>query len=475
MWKRQVFSNSFWSVGDYLITRLAIVLATNIIVARALSPSGYGIFSVALTVAQTMWIVTDFGISLYAVREVAKAPNPEKQHEIAKDFQSLRFILAMFIFGWMVISLFVLRIEAKWTTPVILSGIFILIYSLYPDWYFRAIERFRGLAIANAVSSVIYVSAVFIFVRDPEDISIACALWACSFLPSTAILFIWTSREKGSLISIQHFTRIFDILSHLRETKYFLYSAIFSNIYISMPIYLLTWLASETEVGFFSSSYRLYIYISSILLPVSQVFYPLLSKAYPEATLDEFKGKQNYFLRMGLILILPASLVSVMFGKEIIVFLYGQQFETGAWTMSYFSLPMIFSTIRLTLANPIAASGQQKYLAYASFASALVSTLIGYLAILDSGLAGAVLMVIVGEIVFVTILVIMAGKYISIPFLDIVSGCPLKVVPALMLMGGVMWMAKGFSISVIMLGFLLYGLTLLLLGEFDFLKEGAEL
>lgn len=44
-----------------------------------------------------------------------------------------------------------------------------------------------------------------------------------------------------------------------------------------------------------------------------------------------------------------------------------------------------------------------------------------------------------------------------------------------MLMGGVMWMAKGFSISVIMLGFLLHGLTLLLLGEFDFLKEGAEL
>jgi O-antigen/teichoic acid export membrane protein len=468
--KKSLIENTLWSSLDYLFNRLAIIAVTNIIIARVLSPSNYGIFSTALTLVQSLWIVVDFGITQYGIREAAKTADVAARHRLARGLYSFRLLMALTALLLLVFATLLLPIADQWRFPLILSGLYLFFFSLLPDWYFKANLRFRAIFFSNSISALIYLLLVLLFVNSCDDLNTACFLWAISFLPTSIILLTKIHYMEGRFIRFPGRGSLAKILPHLNESRHFFVLALFSNLYISIPVYLLTALASTESIGYFNANYRIFLLLSSMLLPLSHVFYPVLSGSFSRKGGSDFLNKLNLFQHASQLLILPAILITWLYGHDIILLFYGEGYEVAAWILSYLSIPILFTMIRLPLSNAVAASGNQRFLAVVSILMSIFSLFSGYLLIGNFGLRGAVVSIIIAETLFMISLVSLSIRLLPIPGRKIFSGFSWKVILGIA-PSSIIWWRLDFSLPTLFAGMAAYVIFLLLMGEIDIFKR----
>lgn len=465
-----IIKGSLWSTADYFLNRLVIAVATNVFIARALSPEKYGIFSTAVTVAQGLWIVADFGLTQYGVREIAQS-NSDNASSLFTELLSARLFFSFGVFGAMLLFVWMLPIEPDRKTAFYLAGIYIPAYSFSPDWYLRARLKFKEIFFADFVSSVFLVASLALIVTSPDSITGACSIWALSYAVSTALLLFIVRRQNGApLFSFDISFRA--ISAHVRESKFFLFNAILGNLYISIPIYLLAAVVGDVETGYFNASYRLYIYTSSIMLPISHVFYSVLASMQSSGQATKFAEKRGVFQRVIFVMILPAAIITALFGSRIVDFVYGSKFVSASWILPYFSAPILLTALRLAFQVPIAVSGNQRSLAWISFVVLFVSVLTTYYMVSVCGLAGAVYSTILSESIYVFLLVTVCVKLRLVSLEGVLSAIPVKVLPVIIVTSFLLW-NWGFSWYALALAAVIYLMSLYFTGELETLRAGT--
>lgn len=465
-----LFKSSFWAACDYFFNKVVSVVVTQAFIARAVQPEEFGIFSTAVMVAQSLWVLVDFGITRYGIREIAKAPDSTRQISIAWELLCIRLANALIVLvGFLCLVLLFFRAD-NWKAPMAICATSTLVQALTPDYYFKAILAFRMVFLSDLLAAILFVLAVKIMVAGSGDLLLACALWAASSLPAAVLLLKAILIQGGSVVSFLRFD-LAASLSHIKETKHFFFAALLDNLYISSPVYLVTSLMGEAAAGYFNASYRLYLYLASIILPISQVFFPILSRTHSIGSASKFLEGRACFQRIVIALMLPAVAVTSLFGRDIVAMIFGSKFEGSSWILQWLSVPLLLSTLRLTFSLPIAASGNQRVLVLISAVLALASAAAGYLLIRLGGIAGIVIAVAASEIAFLMALMIGAKRILSVSIRNIDSGVPWKAMISISFSSLFMWQA-GFSVISLAGGSIVYVTLLYILGEWDALMAG---
>ncbi len=363
--------NVFWNGISQAVPKVA-TLATNVYLARVLGVEAFGVLVLSQTVAMYAWLAADLGISGYGVREVARAS--PKISGVFRSLWGLRLCSTLCAFSLYAVGVIGLGSTANLPPGVLLAcGVYILAYSLSPEWVLRGIEAFRNLAFASFVLAFFYLGSVLMLVGGPRHLLRAAVVWGGSYAVHSVVLWYCAHRLGVS------WSAKFDIESwrlHLRESTYFAAAGILSSTYAYLPIFLAGKGLETVELGLFVAPLSLITSLSAPGYYVSSAFYPRLSILY-HSRREEYH-RVTRVLRWILIGFGCTLLfVSIQFGESLFLILMGEQYEPSARLVPILGILFPTMLLRYGLTGPLQAADRQ-HLQLPAFGAGLVILLGGY-------------------------------------------------------------------------------------------------
>ena len=114
---------------------------------RVLGPAKFGLIFFAQSFVQYFAILTDYGFSLSASRELALCRDRKtKMCEIFSSVMTVKLLLALVAFGILIaIVRFIPKFRADWQIYTLSFGA-VLGNTLFPVWFFQGTEKMRHIA-----------------------------------------------------------------------------------------------------------------------------------------------------------------------------------------------------------------------------------------------------------------------------------------------------------------------------------------
>ncbi len=166
---RRVLGN-FFSLSLVQFANYVAPLITLPYLFRVLGPSKYGLTELARAISVCFLILTDYGFSLSATREISvHRDDPQKISEVFSSVMLLKFLLLVLSFG--VFSLLVLavpKLRADWPVYFLSFGNVVGMW-LFPLWLFQGLERMKSLPLLSVTAKMLFILAVFVLIRGPDD------------------------------------------------------------------------------------------------------------------------------------------------------------------------------------------------------------------------------------------------------------------------------------------------------------------
>ncbi len=137
---------------------------------QILGPSKYGLTELARAVSVYFLMLTDYGFSLSATREISlHRDDPGKVSELFSCVMQLKFLLL--VLSAALLALIVLAVpKLRADGPVyFLSFGNVVGMWLFPIWLFQGLERMKYIPLLNVTAKTLVILCVFIFIHTPAD------------------------------------------------------------------------------------------------------------------------------------------------------------------------------------------------------------------------------------------------------------------------------------------------------------------
>ena len=246
---------------------------------RAIGPEKFGLIAFAQSFAQYFMILTDYGFSLSATREISLCHEEKKKIcAIFSSVMTVKIILAIVSFLILLVIInFVPRFKHDWLLYIFSFGA-VIGNSLFPIWFFQGTEKMTYIAKINIIGGVIYALCIFIFVKAPADYLYVPLLNSLFFL-ITGVLGLYIVFRKFKVAFI--FQTYTNIKQELKAGWDIFVSIVAINAYTTTRIFAVGLLTNNTFTGYYSIAEKIANLIQTFpLTSFSQAIYPRLSKIF---------------------------------------------------------------------------------------------------------------------------------------------------------------------------------------------------
>ena len=166
---RRVFGN-FLSLSIVQFANYLAPLITLPYLFQVLGPSKYGLTELARAVSVYFLMLTDYGFSLSATREISvHRDDPRRVSELFSCVMLLKFLLL--VLSAALLSLIVLavpKLRVDWPVYFLSFGNVVGMW-LFPIWLFQGLEWMKYIPLLNVTAKTLVVICVFVFIRSPAD------------------------------------------------------------------------------------------------------------------------------------------------------------------------------------------------------------------------------------------------------------------------------------------------------------------
>ncbi len=185
--------NAISRVAMYALN-LAVPMLVGPYVARVLNVETYGAYNAAQSVMQFFLSFASFGVYTYGMRQASRARDYlEKTREVFEPLY--RFGVLAAILSWLLYTAFVLLFEKDLQTLYLILGLQVLFNACSVEWVNEAFEDYPFILYKTAAARLVYVAAVFLFVRREEDAAAFALVSSLSVLLNHALGFLYIRRR----------------------------------------------------------------------------------------------------------------------------------------------------------------------------------------------------------------------------------------------------------------------------------------
>lgn len=320
MIKNQVAKNYLYNVS-YQILLLILPLITTPYISRILGPDNIGIYSFTQAISQYFILIGSIGIALYGQREIAFVQkNKMKRSQIFWELIILRFfsiMISLVLFYFLIVDHSGYRIIFLILCIDIVASVFDI------GWFLEGLEEFKKITIRNFIIRTICVAAIFLFVRNKDDLSIYVAINSLSLLLGNVSLWLYLPKLLTK-IKISNL----NIIKHLKPTLILFLPQIASSIYLLLDRTMLGIISSNSEVGFYDQAQKIIKMALSIVTSLGIVMMPRIASTFA----DKNNKKVFYYLNQAFRFVFLLS-IPIMFGimataKNMVPWFFGDGYET---------------------------------------------------------------------------------------------------------------------------------------------------
>ncbi len=277
---RRVLSN-FFSLSVLQFASYLVPLITLPYLVRVLGPSRYGLVEFARALSIYFVILTEYGFSLSATREISiHRDDPRRLSEIFSAVMVIRLlllVLSLITMGLLVLS--VPKLRTEWLVYLFAFGT-VIGQSLFPVWLFQGLERMKHIAVLNILARFLITVSIFVFIRRSEDYI---------YVPLVQSVGIILMGAGGLIMALCSFPVRFEFpsIAALRRESisgwHLFLSRIATTLYTTSNTVILGLFTTDTYVGYYAAGDKIVRAIQGLQLPLSQAIFPYVGRLASES------------------------------------------------------------------------------------------------------------------------------------------------------------------------------------------------
>lgn len=407
---------NFVSYLTYQILTFFIPIVMTAYVSRLLGVQKIGILNFSSTVVAYFSLFAKLGIDMHGSRVIAQ--NRHKLNILSRKFKEI-FII-QFVWG-IIIAIsyfFIIMVVFKNHTNMYLlylaQGITLLSTLLDISWFIVGLEKFSIIIFRNTLVKLVSLVAVFLLVKQKEDIVIYIVLMGISTL--LGMLSMWPSVMKN--IDLKAKVLKNELLIEVKPILVLFLPVIATSLFTQMDTIILGKVSTMFQVGLYSTALLLVGLPKIIIQTFGSVVLPRMT-----ALISEGDGQNNHrYLDISFKLLIFYS-VGAMFGllvvaDDVSVILYGPHFlQVGTIAkimILMFPIYTIGNIVRTQILIP--SNSDKPYvisIIVASFVNIFLNLSIGYF----FGAIGGAIAVLITETAITVVELLYLKKHAALPLI----------------------------------------------------------
>ena len=374
-------------------------------------------------------LFASMGIGVLGVREIAATKD-----EVAKRDKVFANLLGLNLwFTLIVLSIYVLMINCvpkfeQYVSLFYVGAAKIFFTTFLVEWFYSGIEDFRYITLRSIAVKLLYVLAVFVFVREPDQYLLYFAL-TVGVVVVNAVINILYCRRYVTL----RFADMFSLCYLRKNVELGIYS-IMTSMYLTFNVMYLGLVADISQVGYYTTAFKLYSVILGLFSAFTSVMLPRMSALLAEDDHERFRHLINKSFTAVARFSIPLILCSMVLARQIIYLLSGPGYDGAVLPMQIIMPAILFVGIAQILAIQVLLPlKRDRVLLMASVAGAFVSIFINVFVVPRLLSIGSALVLIGAEatVTFVYLSFVIKRDIVKIHYGEMV-GALLGAIPLVM-------------------------------------------
>ncbi|HYT43260.1 MAG TPA: oligosaccharide flippase family protein, partial [Methylomirabilota bacterium] len=344
-------------------------------------------------------LFADFGLSGLGVREIAR-------HKKETDSYGTNILIFQVFFTLLLIILLgvlLLFMPISYTLKVItfFFGLGLIPLALDMSYIFQAHQKMEYVLVGKAINQGAYLILGLILITFFKNVVFVPISALISGVGGAIITYVILKKIVNFKLKKPH-TKIFKVL--VIAAIPFVAAEILVQVYRNIDIVMLQFIRDTNEVGYYSSGYKI---VNSIILFISLVsvsFFPLISY-YFKHDKKQFKQSILLFSQTTGLLSIPLAIGGIIYARQILTLLYGNQLLAGTDVFKVLLLLLIVIPFRLLVLSTIIAADKQHHYMISSAIATIINVILNIILIPRYGMIGAGIAIVVTETVVGTYLV----------------------------------------------------------------------
>lgn len=390
------------------ISNVLISLISMPLLIQSLGVDQFGLVNLSLSAVYLANVWVTFGFNLSGPREIAI--NQESSHAMSEVASRVFFSKLLFaILACVILGILIMAFDFFSGYRIILLFSLLLLFSeaTQSTWFFQGLERMRWVSLANLFSKGLYLAALILFIRAPED-----AKWVNFLLGFTAfglnLLLIGYIHFKLQIRLV--FPEWKAMLRSWKDNFPLFLSGVASYLSVSGGLIILSFFASATVLGMFSMAEKITMVLRMVPTLITQAVYPNASKLSSTDPLQFYAFLRKIYVG-AIFLSLITTVVVFLFSPQIIWFLSKKDLEESINYLRMLSFVPFLASLNIANMIMILVGNLNKLLFSATCMSCcfmiLSCTGLGYL---FGGIGLAYGLLATEVFIFITCLFLLKGK-----------------------------------------------------------------
>lgn len=268
-----MFKN-FLSLAGAEIAAKVMTFAAFAYLARVAGPEGFGYIEFAAAAAMCAGLIVEQGFNPFGAREIAKAP--ERTDALVSEIVLVRALLAVTMYGALVIFALAVDRTAIQTRLLLVYGLSLLAMPLLLQWVFQGHDRMPTIAAIQVIRQTVFAVLVFVLVRQASQIWLVGVAETIGATCAGAF-GVWAYRRKldGRIQLRWKFSP-----QLLREGMTIGLSQIFWVVKMTGATLILGLIASAEDVGYFGGAMRILMALHTFVWLYFFNLLPSMSRAW---------------------------------------------------------------------------------------------------------------------------------------------------------------------------------------------------
>jgi O-antigen/teichoic acid export membrane protein len=379
--------NSAVLVGAQVVTA-ALGIATLLVISRLLGPTALGEWRFAVAVTGYLLVVSDAGLSAFAVREIAR-----ERHLTARlgwPTVVVQASVACVLYALLIAGLLLSGMSGRVFAVTALLGLSAFVHAFGIGHVFQAYERMPTLALVSvATAATATAVGLAALAATHQLVWLAVAPVVAGVVANVVLL----------RIGRRSFDLPFDLPTRrtaralLRSGAPFLIAGIATQLILSADAILIEIFRGVHELGIYAAGYAIPAQLLLLTGPLMAAVYPRLSThgtAGSPALTGAIAGVLGF-------LMLPLALGGAAVADQLVAFLYGDAFHrSGPILAIAMSLPAL-GAFNSVLGQALAASGRQQMVMRVALLTAGFNVAANLVLLPTVGIVGAAIAVAASE------------------------------------------------------------------------------
>ena len=367
-------------------------------VSRILLAAGMGRVSFAISFIAYFNMAAQLGVPSYGIRACAKVRDDRQElSQVTMELLILNLICAVISYLALTLCIFFIpRLSGDRPLFIVISAT-VFLNAIGLEWLYQGLEQYAYITIRSLFFKTIALAAVFLLVRNQNDVLIYAGISIFASSASNILNFIHARRLVDFRVG-----RGLDLRRHMKPVLVLFAMVCAVTIFSNLDEVMLGFIKSDAEVGYYHAAVRIKVALVDVITALSVVLMPRASYYIEHGMTEEFRKITDKGMHFVLLSSAGLAVYFMLYARETILCLFGKEFEASILPMIFIMPNVMLTGMSRVMGNQILIpQGREKTVVYSVSAGAAADIVLNTLLIPRLGPTGAVFGTLAAELIIV--------------------------------------------------------------------------